>query len=310
MKSNAQAWGAGVALAALVALGGCGKPATSKAEPAASAPAVAKAEKPVADRYPLTGEITGVEVARKVLVVRHEEIKGYMPAMTMEFLVSAGDVAAAKVGQRIRAEMIPSKDGDFRLEKIWPDDRTATAAIAAGARGLREDTQTRGKNAYREVGETIPDFTLYDQEGRVIAGGHFRGKIVMVNFIFTRCPVATMCPASTLKMIASQKLAKEAGVPNIEFVSITLDPAFDTPGVLKEYATTRGINTANFSFLTGPEAAIRDLLTQFGVIAEFEGDFLKHTLTTLLIDERGKIIHRADGSVWEPKEFVAKMRKS
>jgi protein SCO1/2 len=310
MKSNAQAWGSVAALAALLALGGCSKQVASKPEPVANAPAAPKAEKLVADRYPLTGEITGVEVARKVLVVRHEEIKGYMPAMTMEFLVSAGDMAAAKVGQRIRAEMIPSKEGDFRLEKIWPDDRTAAAAIAAGARGLREDTQTRGKNAYREVGEAIPDFTLYDQEGRVIAGGHFRGKLVMVNFIFTRCPVATMCPASTLKMIATQKLAKEAGAKTVEFVSITLDPAFDTPGVLKEYATTRGIDTANFSFLTGPEPAIRDLLTQFGVIAEFEGDFLKHTLTTLLINERGKIIHRADGSLWEPKEFVAKMKKS
>jgi len=310
MKSNAQARGSVAALAALLALGGCGKQVASKPEPVAAAPAAPKAEKLVADRYPLTGEITGVEVARKVLVVRHEEIKGYMPAMTMEFLVSAGDVAAAKVGQRIRADMIPSKEGDFRLEKIWPDDRAATTAIAAGARGLREDTQTRGKNAYREVGEAIPDFTLYDQEGRVIAGGHFRGKLVMVNFIFTRCPVATMCPASTLKMIATQKLAKEAGAKTIEFVSITLDPSFDTPGVLKEYATTRGIDTANFSFLTGPEPAIRDLLTQFGVIAEFEGDFLKHTLTTLLINERGKIIHRADGSVWEPKEFVAKMKKS
>lgn len=312
MKSYAQAWCSGGALVVLVALGGCGKPAAeSKAEPAVGAATGAKAgaEKPLADRYPLAGEITAVDVARKVLVVRHDEVKGYMPAMTMEFLVSAGDAAAAKVGQRIRADMIPSKDGDFRLEKIWPDDRVASVAIAAGARGLREDTQTRGKNAYREVGEAIPDFTLYDQEGRVIPSGHFRGKIVMMNFIFSRCPVATMCPASTLKMIASQKLAKEAGVPNIEFVSITLDPAFDTPGVLKEYAATRGIDTANFSFLTGPESAIRDLLTQFGVIAEFEGDLLKHTLATLLIDERGRIIHRADGSVWEPKEFVAKMKK-
>jgi protein SCO1/2 len=129
-----------------------------------------------------------------------------------------------------------------------------------------------------------------------------------MNFIFTRCPVATMCPAATAKFMATQKLAREAAVAGIEFVSITLDPVFDTPAVLQEYATVRGIDTANFSFLTGPESAIRDLLTQFGVIAEFEGDLLKHTLATLLIDERGKIIHRADGSVWEPSEFVAKMK--
>jgi protein SCO1/2 len=131
----------------------------------------------------------------------------------------------------------------------------------------------------------------------------------MMNFIFSRCPVATMCPASTLKMMAAQKLAREAGATNVEFVSITLDPAYDTPGVLKEYAAVRGIDTKNFSFLTGPERAIRDLLEQFGVIAEFEGDLLKHTLTTLLIDPTGKIIHRADGSTWEPGDFVAKLGK-
>ena len=117
-----------------------------------------------------------------------------------------------------------------------------------------------------------------------------------------------MCPASTLKMMGTQKLARESGVNNIEFVSITLDPAYDTPAVLKDYATARGIDTTNFSFLTGPENAIKDLLTQFGVIAEFDGNLLKHTLSTLLIDENGRIIHRADGSAWEPADFVAKMR--
>jgi len=287
----------------LFALSACGQPAAPVAPVAPPA-----AAKTVATRYPLTGEITGIDVPRKVLIVQHDEIKGYMPAMTMEFLVSAADLAAAKIGQRIRAELIPSSDGDIRLEKIWPDDRAATIAVAAAARGLRENTMTRGKNAYREVGEAMPDFTLYNQAGQAIPSGHFRGKKVMMNFIFTRCPVATMCPASTAKMMATQKLAREAAVAGIEFVSITLDPAFDTPAVLQEYATVRGIDTANFSFLTGPESTIRDLLTQFGIIAEFEGDLLKHTLATVLIDERGKIIHRADGSVWEPREFVAKMK--
>ena len=241
--------------------------------------------------------------------MRHDEIKGYMPAMTMEFVVSASDLAAAKPGQRIRGEMVPGEKGDFRLEKIWPDDRAAAAAIAAQAAALRQDTHTRGKAAYREIGETVPDFALYDQEGRVVQSARFRGKQVMLNFIFTRCPVATMCPAATMKMMATQKLAREAGVTNLELVSITLDPAYDTPAVLKDYADTRGIDTTNFSFLTGPDNAIKDLLTQFGVIAEFEDDLLKHTLTTLLIDENGRIMHRADGSAWEPQDFVAKMKK-
>src|ERR1019366_6673026 len=218
-----------------------------------------------------------------------------------------GDAAAAKAGERIRAELIPNDKGNWRLERIWPDDRAAAAAIAAQAAALRQDTLIRGQSAYREVGEKIPDFALYDQEGRVVQSARFHGKQVMLNFIFSRCPVATMCPASTLKMMGTQKLARESGVNKIEFVSITLDPAYDTPAVLKDYAATRNIDTSNFSFLTGPENAIKDLLTQFGVIAEFDGNLLKHTLSTLLIHEHGRLINRADGSAWEPHDLVAKM---
>ena len=287
---------------ALLGVSGCSRSASGSSASAAEAA-------PQEKRYPLTGEIVRVDAAHKVLVVQHDEIKDFMPAMTMEFSVSASDIAAAKPGQRIRAELIPVTKGNWRLEKIWPDDKPAEAAVAAQAAALRQDTLIRGQGAYREVGEKIPDFALYDQEGRVVQSARFRGKQVMLNFIFSRCPVATMCPASTLKMMGTQKLARESGVANIEFVSITLDPAYDTPAVLKDYAATRGIDTANFSFLTGPENAIKDLLTQFGVIAEFDGNLLKHTLSTLLIDENGRIIHRADGSAWEPQDFVAKMKK-
>jgi protein SCO1/2 len=260
-------------------------------------------------RYPLTGEVLRVEADRKVLVVRHDEIKGYMPAMTMEFAVGAGDLAVAKPGLKIRAEMVAVEEGDYRLEKIWPDERVAADTVAAGARALAEDTHNRGKSAYREIGEKLPSFALYDQSGRVVQSDRFAGKQVMLNFIFSRCQVANMCPASTAKMMTAQRLGREAGIPNLELVSITLDPEYDTPGVLSEYASVRGIDTKNFSFLTGPEKAIRDLLTQLGVIAQFQGDILQHTLTTLLIDANGRIVHRTDGSQWAPQDFVARMKR-
>ncbi len=298
MKSNALALACGLAA---LAWAGCGK---------SEAPAATTANAPGEQRFPLTGEIVRVDAEHKRLVVKHEEVKGFMPAMTMEFAVSAADLAAAKAGERIRAEMITSQTGDFRLEKIWPAEKVDSDKIAAGAARLREDTSNRGRNAYREIGEALPDFALYDQDGRVVESARFRGKQVMINFIFTRCPVATMCPAATIKMMSTQKLAREAKVPNLELISITLDPTYDTPAVLKEYATVRGIDTSNFSFLTGPETAIKDLFAQFGIIAEFKGDILTHTLSTLLVDPNGKIIHRADGSQWDPAEFVAKMKKS
>ncbi len=298
MKSNA------LAVAAVLTLLGaaCSRSASA---PGATAAAAAPAE----EHYTLRGEIVAVDATRHMLTVKHEAVGNYMPAMTMEFAVSAADAAAAKVGEHIRADMIPSKTADFRLEKIWPDEVGATAAIAAGANALRQDTHNRGKEVYREIGEAMPDFALYNQNGEVVQSARFRGKQIMLNFIYSRCPVATMCPASTMKMMTTQKLAREAGVKNLELVSISLEPSYDTPAVLKEYAAVRSIDTTNFSFLTGPENAISDLLTQFGVIAEFKGGVLQHTLSTLLIDENGKIIHRADGSAWEPAEFVAQMHR-
>jgi protein SCO1/2 len=289
---------------ALLATLGCLACARSE-KPGAADPAAAS---PAEKRYPLRGEVIAVNHDRKTLTVSHEAIPDLMPAMTMEFRVADGDLAIAKAGERIRGELVRA-DGGFQLEKIWPDDRASATSIAAAANALRQDTSIRGRGAYREIGENLPDFALYDENGKVVEAGRFRGKQIIFNFIYSRCPVATMCPAATLRMMAVQKKAREAGVTNLELVSITLDPAYDTPGVLKEYAAGRGIDTGNFSFLTGPEPAIRDLLTQFGVIAEFQDGLLKHTLATLLVNEQGRIIHRADGSEWSVDEFVDKMRK-
>jgi protein SCO1/2 len=295
-----------LALAALALLAaGC-----SKSNPEAAAKSATRADAKGETRYPLTGEVISVDMAKKLARVRHDEVSGFMPAMTMDFAVSDADLAALKPGQRIRAELVPSKTSDFRLEKIWPADKASADAIEAAARQLREDTHNRGKSAYREIGEQAPDFALYDQDGRVVQLSRFRGKQVLLNFIFTRCPDPRMCPASTIKMMTAQKLAREASVRNLELLSITLDAAYDTPAVLKQYATVRGIDTSNFSFVTGPVSAINDLFEQFGIIAEFKGDVLSHTLSTLLIDENGRIVHRADGSTWDPAEFVARMKKS
>jgi protein SCO1/2 len=291
------------ACAALGALAACARHGAEVTPPAGTATA------PGERRFALTGEVLAVDAKRKVLTVRHNQVVGYMPAMTMEFPVAAGDAAVARPGERIRADLIVDAAGRVRLERIWPDDQVSLDTVDAGARMLRQDTFAKGSAAFREVGEKAPDFVLYDQDGHLVDSSRFRGKQVMLNFIYTRCPVANMCPLSTTKMVETQKRAREAGVTDIEFVSITLDPAYDTPGVLRDYADARGIATANFSFLTGPESAIRDLLTQFGVIAQFKDEILDHTLATLLIDGKGTILWRADGSQWEPGEFVERMKR-
>lgn len=286
-------------LAALaVVLAGCGQPAPKAAEPSDGF-----------KRYPLTGEVISADPAKNLLIVQHEEVKGLMAAMTMEFPVDPGDAAIAKPGSRIRATLVEFKPGEFRLEKIWSDDRVATSRIEAGMKDLVQDTNIRGKGAYREIGEAMPNFTLYDQEGKVVDSASFRGKRILLNFIYTRCPDLRMCPAATLKMIATQKAAREAGITDLQLISITFDPDYDTPGVLHTYAAARGIDTANFSFVTGPLPAVQNLLKQFGIDAIFEGQLIKHTLSTVLFDAEGRIIHRTIGSQWEPSDFLDKLKR-
>lgn len=294
-------------MAAVAVATGCSKREAAK-EAAAKESATA-AQNSAEKRYPITGEIMKVDSVNSTLLVHHSEIKGYMPAMTMEFKVTKGDLAIAKEGQHIRAELVDRPDS-FYLEKIWPDDAATQRALEASAKALAQDTTMRGKEAYREIGENLPEFTLLDQEGRQVPGSRLRGKQIVLNFIFTRCPIATMCPAATERMAQLQKAAKEAGAKDFELVSISLDPEYDTPGVLKEYAQVRGLDTSNWSFLTGPDAAVRHLLAQLGVIREFEGATIKHTLATVLINPDGKISYRVDGSVWQVDDFVRRLKKA
>ncbi len=257
---------------------------------------------------PLTGQIIKVDEDRGTLLVDHDPIPDYMPQMVMEFQVSAADLANAVEGQRIRARLIEKGEGVFQLAHIWPDDSASGAHISASARALRQDTTIRGNQAYRAVGENLPSFALYDQTGEVVDIARFRGKNILINFIYTRCPIATMCPAAITLMESVQDRVRQAGrADELELISITFDPEYDTPGVLRAYAEARAIDLSNYSFMTGPETAIKDLLRQFGVIAEVEGPLIQHTLATLLIDEEGRIIDRADGSQWDPDQFVRKI---
>lgn len=285
----------------VLAVAGC-----SRREPSAAAAATAATE-PTVKEYALTGEVVVLAPERNAIIAKHDEIPGYMPPMTMEFIVEAAERAKLAEGRRFRARLVDDGSGTLRLFDVVPLDPVKEAAIAAAAGQLRQETSMRGKGAYREIGETVPQFTLYDQQGETFAINRVRGKWVVMNFIYTRCPIATMCPAATARMYDLQRTAREQGRDDLELLSITLDPAYDTPAVLKSYAEARGIDGKNFHFLTGPEGAVRDLLVQFGVIVEPGDNFLKHTLATILINPQGKIVHRVDGTSWSPDAFLKRL---
>ncbi len=224
-----------------------------------------------------------------------------------------GDVANAEPGVKIRAFLADANGGGpaYRLEQVWPADETAERVVEHLNRRLREDTVLRGEGNYRMEGEALPRFALYDQSGNLVRPERFAGKRVVLNFIFTRCMDPVMCPAATQRMAQLQASAGEAGIEDFELVSVTLDPDYDTPGVLREYATDRGIDLGNFSFLTGPERAVRDMMTQLGVLSYPDDDmYFTHTMATLLVDRDGTIIHRVEGSQWMVSDFLERLKEA
>ena len=258
--------------------------------------------------YWLTGDILSKSEERQTLLVHHDKITGFMPSMTMEFKVSRGDLTIAQPDMRIRAILFKD-DEAFRLKNIWPNDADQSRILQKASGILERDTEKRGFRVYRDIGENLPEFALYNQNAELVSPGMFRGKQIVLNFIFTRCPVPNMCPLSTTKMMQLQAKAAKAGITNLQLISVSLEPEYDTPGVLTEFALVRGIDTSNFSFLTGPEALLKNLFRQLGISIFTKDNLISHSLNTLLIDESGRIVHIQEGSNWDPDEFFDRLHQ-
>ncbi len=221
--------------------------------------------------------------------------------------VAPGDAAIGYEGKQIRGQLNTGSKPP-KLDFIWPADPQEEKVAAGINQLLHNDTVTRGRSAYRGVGDPIPDFALYNENGELVTAKSLRGKNLVMNFIFTRCAVPTMCPASIARMSRLQREAAEAGVANVEFVTFTFDPEFDTPGVLRLYGQTRGLNLDNYTLLTGDPDAIKDLMKQFAILTMESDDTINHTMATLIVNEHGNITYRKDGSRWSTQDFLERLQ--
>jgi protein SCO1 len=147
-----------------------------------------------------------------------------------------------------------------------------------------------------------PEFALISQDRAPVSLGDYRGKVVAVTFIFTRC--TALCPFLTPTMsFVQDQLGPDFG-PNIAFVSITVDPQRDTPEVLKDYAQAFGANLSGWAFLTGSPDTIADVTRRYGVFAARTGDDnVDHTFLTSIIDQRGILRVQYVGVRFDPEEF-------
>jgi protein SCO1/2 len=118
-----------------------------------------------------------------------------------------------------------------------------------------------------------------------------------------------MCPAATLKMKKLQDLVEKTKIPYVKFLSVTLDPLFDTPGVLKSYARGYNLEESNFRLGTAGKKVIDDLTRQFGIMRKKEPDTpLDHTMRTLVINSRRQIVYQVPGKGWSVEDFLSRLQ--
>ena len=172
---------------------------------------------------------------------------------------------------------------------------------------LRRDTLSLGDGIIRSVGDTLPPFALYDQDGQVLTTDYFDGSVTVLNFIFTRCSIAEMCPASTLRMkTPTFSEANQSSTCKIPFHYPGSE--FDSPGVLKTYAQGYDLDEFNFRLGTSTKSTIDDLTRQFGIFRKNKNDLpLDHTMRTLIINSKRQIIYQFPGSGWAVEDFLARL---
>jgi protein SCO1/2 len=173
-------------------------------------------------------------------------------------------------------------------------------AVLAGSTPAQPPA-ARGQSGLPMIGEA-PNFALRSQDGAEVTLKHYRGKAVVVTFVFASCSVT--CPVLTAKMATVQnRLGSDFGT-KVAFLSITVDPEHDTPDVLKRYARTFGADPAGWQFVTGSPSAIQDVERRYGIFAsKVPGREIEHTNLTSLVDPHGMLRVQYLGVRFDPGEF-------
>jgi protein SCO1/2 len=237
--------------------------------------------------------------------VAHEEIKDYMPAMTMPFKLRADwafEVLAP--GDQVSATLVV--DGtDF-----WLDDIVVTQESA--------DTNAPGPSGIVEAkeGAEVPDFGLTNQSEQAIHLKQYRGKVLLLTFIYTRCPIPEYCTLMSQNFAQiDSELAKQPELyQKTHLLSISIDPDYDTPAVLRSYgAAHTGKYTdekfTHWEFATGTKDQVKGVAQFFGLRYYADADQIVHGLRTVIVTPEGKVAKVYRDNTWKPDEVVAELRK-
>jgi len=238
-------------------------------------------------RYPLRGLVLDKTIATSEITVKHEDIPGFMPAMTMPYKVKdSGALQELQPGDAIAAEVVTANNGnDYWLEDVRITDESA-----------RKTTKPAVAVHRLDAGEQVPDIPLTNQDGKSFRLGDLKGKALLVTFIYTRCPVPTFCPRLSGQFAKIQgDLSKTPDdFATTHLVTISFDPKYDTPPVLRKYGLAYlDDNPAGFShwdFASTNASDLRKLADAFGLEYFEEDNQISHTMDIVLISTEGKIV--------------------
>lgn len=251
-----------------------------------------------AQRYEFKGKVLSVDRAKGEAKVEHEEVKGYMAAMTMDFpLRDAEALKVLEAGDLLSATLVIEDDGGY-----WLDNPVITKGLAGGG----PVTPPAGSGE-PQPGAEVPDVKLVNQDGRPLSPKQLKGRAVVVNFIYTRCPLPDQCPllSANFARLNAAILADEGLRTRAHLLSVTLDPEFDRPEVLKSYGKTyAGGRFDNWDFATGDPAEVRRLAEFFGLVYKAEGGQVIHSLRTAVVTPEGKLLKVYRGNEWKPDEVL------
>ena len=240
----------------------------------------------LAKTYSVDGIVVAVDAAARTMLVSHREIAHYMPAMLMVFRAeNEAELAALHPGARIAFELVVTK-GRSAARHIRPTGGL-DVALPAPAEKLA-------------IGSALPEFQLTDQHGRTLRAADLRGKVVAIDFIFTRCPLPDVCPRLSANFAMLQRHFRDRAGDGLWLLSVTVDPEFDTPSVLAEYAR-RWAAGSLWRFLTGDVAPLAAALGE--IYWAGEGS-IGHNSTTSIIGRDGRLAAQVEGSNYRPDQLV------
>ena len=240
-----------------------------------------------AKRYPVEGLVIQMDTARRTMLVSHRPIAGYMPAMTMPFHIAPGEpLEKLAPGTRVKFELRISKNASV-ARRIEPRETKLDIPVPVPSNKL-------------VPGASVPDFGLTDQSGRTVRLADYRGRVVVIDFIYTRCPLPDVCPRLSANFAY---LAKRMRGRELTMLSITIDPQYDTSAVLAEYARRWGADDESWRFLTGPIEQVRDIAGLFGLVYWPEEGSITHTVATVVISRDGKLAALIEGSSYRAEQL-------